>query len=54
MNGTTQRTQEHLHYQLFPLSGELGMRDFCVKEFNVELYPKKTKEQLTEMANKLK
>ena len=54
MNGTKQRSQEHLHYQLFPLPGDMGMRDYCAKEFNVPIYPKKTNGELKAMAEKLK
>ena len=54
LNSPLGRSQKHIHFQLFPLKIKIGIRDLISAQYNLPIYPETTKEQLIEMANKLK
>ena len=54
VNGQGQKSQPHLHYQIYPFPKDACLRGLVSKEFNIPFYPNKTNEELKAMADKLR
>ena len=53
LNGPKQKTQNHVHYQIFPFKN-IGFRELVSKYFKVPIYLHPSKEENEAIANKLK
>ena len=54
MNGPKQKTQPHLHCQIIPYPSANGIRELISEKYNVPEYSYPSKEELIELANKIR
>jgi len=54
LNGPSQKTQSHVHYQIFPFKCDTGFRELVSEHFKVPIYLHPSKEENAAIAKKLR
>jgi histidine triad (HIT) family protein len=54
LNGFAARSQAHLHYQIFPITSTIGIRELITKTYDVPNHTYPSKEEMKLIADKIK